>query len=79
MAKQIETKEAKKILELEKTVNLLMEKIDKKPTSDLQAFMDDMGKLGSEVKDVDLIKPDFNFDSLTVTNYLLWKILKGKK
>jgi len=41
----------------------------------LQDFMNDMDMLGNQTKNRDLIKPNFHYGDLSVTNYLLWLIL----
>ena len=42
---------------------------------DLQTFMNDMTKLGDQIRSKDLKKPAFHYGDLGVTNYLLWLML----
>jgi len=41
----------------------------------LQKFMDDMQLIGEQTKNKDLLKSNFFYGDLSVTNYLLWLLL----
>jgi len=50
------------------------ERIDRNNLN-LQKFMDDMNLIGEQTKNKDLLKSNFFYGDLSVTNYLLWLLL----
>lgn len=51
-----------------------MEKDDRAELN-IQSFMNDMQMVGDQVRTRELVKPNFHYGDLTVTNYLLWLML----
>ena len=50
------------------------EVVDRKDLN-LQKFMNDMNLIGEQTRNKDLIKSNFFYGDLSVTNYLLWLLL----
>lgn len=41
----------------------------------IQDFMNDMQLIGDQVRSKDLVKPNFHYGDVSITNYLLWLLL----
>lgn len=41
----------------------------------IQEFMNDMQLIGDQVRSKDLVKPNFHYGDVSITNYLLWLLL----
>jgi len=52
-----------------------MEEENKRNNLTIQDFMNDMRILDEQLKDRELVKPNFDFGSNVVTNYINWLLL----
>ena len=48
---------------------------DARTELNIQNFMNDMQLVGEQSRSREIVKPNFHYGDLTVTNYLLWMIL----